>query len=350
MRLARRSSAWNLARCVLALPAVLVLLVSCGSGQPRSAATVVPRPASAPVVRSKLIPTPHRQWLNLAYADRSSYEQLDLYLPVQRTAQAEPPGLVVYVHGGGWLEPGNVKANLVSQTFANALLSAGYAVASVNYRLSTQAPFPAQIQDVKTAVRWLRAHARYYGYDPGEIAAFGDSAGGQLVALLATSQGVPALEGASLGYPRVSSSIKAAIVFYPVINLLADRAWLSEISFCTGKYQNPDLPGSAASQYLGAPVQTVPGRAKAADPMTYLTPGRPVPKFLIAQGMHDCTVPYQGAIEFYKALVRVAGPSAAELILEPTAGHFNPPAEVNFNFAELEQPALKLLRETIGPG
>lgn len=203
-----------------------------------------------------------------------------MYLAVPRTAQAEPPGLVVYVHGGGWLEPGNVKANLVSQTFANALLSAGYAVAS----------------------------------------------------------------------SRVSSSIKAAIVFYPVINLLADRAWLSEISFCTGKYQNPDLPGSAASQYLGAPVQTVPGRAMAADPMTYLTPGRPVPKFLIAQGMHDCTVPYQGAIEFYKALVTFAGPSAAELILEPTAGHFSPPAEVNFNFAELEQPALKLLRETIGPG
>ena len=350
MRLARRSSAWSLARCALALPAVLVLLVSCASAPPRIATPMVPRPASAPVIRSKLIPTSHRQWLNLAYAARSRYEQLDLYLPVPRTAQAKPPGLVVFVHGGGWLEPGNVKANLVSQTFANFFLSVGYAVASVNYRLSTQTPFPAQIQDVKTAVRWLRAHARYYGYDPGEIAAFGDSAGGQLVALLATSQGVPALEGANLGYLRVSSGIKAAIVFYPDINLLAEQVWLSEIPFCTGKYQNPDLPGSAASQYLGAPVQTVPSRAKAADPMTYLTPGRSVPKLLIAQGMHDCTVPYQGAIEFYQALVKVAGPSAAELILEPTAGHFSPSAEVNFNFTELDQPALKLLRETIGPG
>jgi hypothetical protein len=101
---------------------------------------------------------------------------------------------------------------------------------------------PGPDPDVKTAVRWLRAHARYYGYDPGQIAAFGDSAGGQLVALLATSQGVPAPEGASLGYPRVSSSIKAAIVFYPDINLLAEQGWLSQIPFCTGKYRNPTCP------------------------------------------------------------------------------------------------------------
>ena len=302
------------------------------------------------MVRSKWIPTPHRQWLNLAYATRSGSEKLDLYLPVPRGAHSRPPGLVVYVHGGAWLEPGNVKANMVSQTFANFFLSAGYAIASVNYRLSTEAHFPAQIQDVKTAVRWLRAHARRYGYDPDEIAAFGDSAGGQLVALLSTSQGVPALEGTSLGYPRVSSSIKAAIVLYPDINLLAEQTWLSQIPFCAGKYLNPNLPDSAASKYLGAPVQTVPARARAADPITYLTPGQPLPKFLIAQGTHDCTVPYQGAIEFSKALVKAAGPSAAELILEPGAGHFSPPTEMNFNFTELEAPTLKLLRETIGPG
>ena len=94
----------------------------------------------------------------------------------------------------------------------NFLLSAGYAAASVNYRLSDEAHFPAQIQDVKTAVR--------YSYDPDKIAAFGDSAGGRLVALLGTSQGVPALKGGSLGYPRVSSGIKAAIVLYRDINLL----------------------------------------------------------------------------------------------------------------------------------
>ncbi len=302
------------------------------------------------MVTSKLIPTPHRQWLNLAYATRSGSEKLDLYLPVRRPAHSRPPGLVVYVHGGAWLEPGNVKTNLVSQTFVNFFLAAGYAAASINYRLSDEAHFPAQIQDVKTAVRWLRAHAARYGYDPGEIAALGDSAGGQLVALLGTPQGVAALEGASLGYPRVSSSVKAAIVLYPDINLLAERAWLSQIPFCAGKFLNPDLPDSAASKYLGAPVQTVPGRARAADPITYLTPGPHLPRFLIAHGTHDCTVPYQGSVEFYQALVKFAGPAAAQLILEPGAGHFSPPAEVNFNFTELKAPVIRLLRETIGPG
>jgi acetyl esterase/lipase len=345
----RRSPAGGSVWWALVLAALLVVLASCSSQPPRAAAAT-PGPASAPVVTSKLIPTAHRQWLNLAYATRSSYEKLDLYLPARHPADSRPPGLVVYVHGGGWLEPGNVKGNWVSQTFMNAFLAAGYAAASVNYRLSSEAHFPAQIQDVKAAVRWLRAHAARYGYNPGEIAAFGDSAGGALVALLGTSQGITALEGASLGYPRTSSSIKAAIVLYPDINLLAERAWLSQIPFCAGKYLNPNLPDSAASRYLGAPVQTVPARARAADPITYLTPGRHLPKFLIAQGTHDCTVPYQSSVEFYRALVKFAGPAAAQLILEPGKGHFSPPAEVNFNFTELTAPVIKLLRETIGPG
>lgn len=338
-------------RCAVALTTVLLALASCSS-QPSSTAPATPRPASAPVVESKSVPTPHRQWLNLAYATRSGYEKLDLYVPVRRPGQSRDPGLVVYVHGGAWLEPGNVKANWLSLVFVNAFLSLGYAIASVNYRLSSEAPFPAQIQDVKTAVRWLRAHAARYGYDPGEIAALGDSAGGQLVALLGTSQGVAALEGASLGYPHVSSGIKAAIVLYPDINFLAERAWLSQIPFCAGKYLNPNLPDSAASQYLGAPVQTVPARARAADPVTYLTPGRQLPKFLIAQGTHDCTVPYQGSVEFYQALAKFAGPAAAQLILEPGKGHVSSPADVGvtFNFTELKVPVIKLLRETIGPG
>ncbi len=236
-------------RCALAFATVFLGLASCSSQQPGTPTTT--RPAITPVVTSKQIPTLHRQWLNLAYANHSGAEKLDLYLPVHRPAHPGLPGLVIFVQGGAWLAGHADKANWVSQIFVNFFLSAGYAAASVNYRLSGEAHFPAQIQDVKTAVRWLRAHARQYGYNPDKIAAFGDSAGGQLVALLGTSQGVPALEGGSLGYPRVSSGIKAAIVLYPDINLLAERTWLSQNPACTGKYLNPDLPGSPASKYLG---------------------------------------------------------------------------------------------------
>jgi len=344
MKMTTGSPARSPVRDTLTIAAVLLLLVSCSSQTPGTAPTST-RPASASRTTTAPIPTPHRQWLDLAYANRSSAEKLDLYLPIHRAVDSGPPGLVVYVHGGAWLAGQGDKANSVSLTFVKFFLSIGYATASINYRLSNEAHFPAQIEDVKTAVRWLRAHAGRYGYDPLEIAAFGDSAGGQLVALLGTSEGVPALEGASLGNPHVSSSIKAAIVLYPDINLLAEQKWLSENPACAGKVTNHNLPDSPASKYLGAPIETVPGRAKAADPITYLTPGRQLPKFLIAHGKDDCTVPYQGSIAFYDALVKVAGPSAAQLIIEPGEGHFP-----NFNYTELESPAIKLLRETIGPG
>jgi len=344
----------------LALAAMVVLLLSCSSPGPASTTANSPgptapasatfAPATSPSATSTTksaqspLTTPHRQWLNLAYATRSTAEKLDLYMPTQRT-HSSPPGLVVYVHGGAWLPGLGDKADNFSLVLVNFLLANGYATASIDYRLSTEAHFPAQIEDVKTAVRWLRAHASQYGYDPDKIAALGDSAGGQLVALLGTSAGVAALEGTQLGEAGVSSAVKAAIVLYPDINFLAEDAWLSQIPACAGKFINPDLPTSAASKYLGAPVQTVPALARAADPLTYLTPGRQLPRFLIAQGEEDCTVPYQGSVAFFDALVKAVGPSGAALILEPGEGHYP-----DFNYTELEAPVIKLLKQTIGPG
>jgi acetyl esterase/lipase len=335
---------------LLAVSAALLLATSCSS-QATSAAKNSPPPASAPAVKPSAstsaspLKTPHRQWLNLAYATVSPAEKLDLYLPIPRSGSKASPALVVYVHGGAWTPGLGDRADDFSLTVVNFFLSHGYAAASVDYRLSNEAHFPAQIEDVKTAVRWLRAHASQYGYDPGKIAALGDSAGGQLVALLGTSAGVTGLEGAQLGYPGVSSSVKAAIVLYPDVNFLSEETWLSEIPACTGKIANPNLPGSAASKYLGGPVQSVPGQARAADPMTYLTPGRQLPEFLIAQGNKDCIVPYQGAVEFYDALIKTGGSSAAQLIMERGEGHYP-----DFNYTELESPIVKLLRTTIGPG
>jgi acetyl esterase/lipase len=130
-------------RCALAFAAVFLGLASCSSQQPGTPTTT--RPAIAPVVTSKQIPTLHRQWLNLAYANHSDAEKLDLYLSAHRPAHSGLPGLVIYVHGGAWLAGHGDKANWVSQIFVNFFLSAGYAAASVNYRLSDEAHFPAQI-------------------------------------------------------------------------------------------------------------------------------------------------------------------------------------------------------------
>ena len=114
---------------------------------------------------------------------------LDLYLPSDPVD--DPVPLVLWVHGGGW------RAGDKDPTRAPATLGEGYAIASVNYRLSDEAIFPAQIHDVKAAVRFLRGNADRFGLDPERFGAWGSSAGGHLVALLGTSCDIPELEGES---------------------------------------------------------------------------------------------------------------------------------------------------------
>ena len=199
---------------------------------------------------------------------------------------------------------------MFSLTARNFVLSDGYAMASVNYRLSNEAHFPAQIQDVKTAVRWLAPMPPSTGTTPTRSPHSGIRPGGSSSPCWAPLAAWLPSEGANLGNARVSSA-SAAVVLYPDIDLLSERKWLSTNPACVGKFSSPDLPGSAASKYLGAPIQTVPAEANAADPITYITPGKHLPKFLIAAGTADCTVPYQGSVDFYQALVKVGGPSAA---------------------------------------
>jgi uncharacterized protein len=280
---------------------------------------------------------PHHQWLNLAYATRSPLEKLDIYVPTGPAL----PGLVVYVHGGAFIEGDKGSAN--TRQIVNYLLNQGFAVAAVNYRLAPKWVFPAPVQDVRAAVRWLRANATRYGYNPSGIAAAGDSSGGTLVALLATSQGVAALDDPTLGNATVSSSIRAAIVLYPDVNFLSEDNWLAENPACTGKFSNPNLPNSPASIFLGGPVQSVPNQAKAADPITYITPGKLLPKFLIAHGSDDCTVPYQGSVALYNAIVKAAGPRAAQLMIIKGAGH-----DGDFDSTTVLPVAVQLLRNTIG--
>src|SRR5436305_12322843 len=156
---------------------------------------------------------------DVAYVEGGGPRQtLDLYLDQNATG---PLPLVVWVHGGGWQagsKEGAGPARLV-------LLGKGYHVASINYRLSQQAPFPAQIEDCKAAVRWLRAHAGEYHFDPDHFGVWGASAGGHLVALLGTSGGVKELEG-NLGNAGVSSRVQAVCDWFGPADFLAygDRA------------------------------------------------------------------------------------------------------------------------------
>lgn len=213
-------------------------------------------------------------------------------LHVDLTYPAAASGLrpvVVYVHGGGWKTGSHHTAR------TRLLARAGYFCVSVEYRLSGEAIWPAQIHDCKAAIRWVRANAAKYRLDPERIGVWGHSAGGHLAAMLATSSGVSALEGRS-GNPGHSSSVACALSAYGPADLLAMVRQPSRI--------DRRSPKSPEALLLGAPAHTVPQRALQASPITYVDAKDP--PMLLQHGIEDGTVPV-GQSDLFAQALRQAG-------------------------------------------
>lgn len=225
---------------------------------------------------------------------------LDLYLPPLEPDATAP--LVIWVHGGGW------RSGSKDQTIAPATLGEDYAIASVNYRLTGIATFPAQIHDVKAAVRWLRAHAVEYGFDPQRFGAWGSSAGGHLVALLGVSCGSEELEGTGGDYLNESSCVQAVCDFYGPTDLL------SLLDQRGGRDARRIM---AEDLLLGGPVEEKIELANLASPITHISAD--VPPFLIMHGSDDDVVPVEQSIAFDNALGN-AGIDSTLIIIEG-AGH-----------------------------
>jgi acetyl esterase/lipase len=249
---------------------------------------------------------------NLAYASTSSAQVLDLWLPPDAT-EATP--LVVYVHGGAF--KGGDK-NMVGSK-VQPLLDAGYAVASVNYRLSPEATFPAGAQDVKAAVRWLRANAATYNLDPDRFAAWGESAGGNLVSLLGTTgDQATVLDDPALGNADVSSAVQAVVHWYGPTDFLQMDTMAASGGGCTNPEQH-DPASSPESLWMGAAIQTVPETVAQANPITYVATAEKLPAFSIAHGDADCNVPYQQSVILDEALT--AAGANPQLTILPGAAH-----------------------------
>lgn len=203
--------------------------------------------------------------------------------------------LVIYIHGGGWA--GRTKAD--GLFYADAFLQRGYAYASVDYRLSSEAIFPAQIQDVKAAVRFLRAHAADYRIDPDRIGVFGHSSGGHLASLLGTTNDDPQFDiGDNLTTP---STVQAVCDMSGPVNFLTPA---------------PALAGMLA-KLLGGPVDQKQDLAKLASPINHVSSKNP--PFLILHGASDPGVPKEESQEFFAALQKAGVP--AQLILLPGQPH-----------------------------
>jgi acetyl esterase/lipase len=235
---------------------------------------------------------------------------LDLFVPT--TESATPRPLVIWVHGDHWAG-GSDGSRAASPAIREA--SRGYVVASIDYRSSDAAVFPAQIDDVKAAVRWLRANAVRYNIDPERVAVWGFGSGGHLAALLGTSGGVAALEDPSEGNPAFSSRVQ----------LVVDWAGPTDLQ----QLQNDSLPcsttnhdaaGSYASLLIGCALQRCPDRAAAASPVSYVTPDDP--PFLLMHGSADCEIG-PGQSESLSRVLRAAQVEVA-LHLYDDIGHNGP--------------------------
>lgn len=246
---------------------------------------------------------------DLAYATISETQKLDLYIP---TTGSGPFPLVIMVHGGGFMF--GDKADGAGLTGVDQLLAAGYAVASINYRLSGEAIYPAQIYDANAAVRFLRANAAKYKLNPDKFGAWGASAGGNLVSLLGTTCGVTELEG-DLGNNDQSSCVQAVVDWFGPIDFLKMQEQFAGTS-CSSTTNDASSP---ESKLVGAAIQTVPEKVALTNPINYITADDA--PFLIQNGTADCNIPPVQNKNLADALSAVIGADKVTYISLEGAGH-----------------------------
>jgi len=224
---------------------------------------------------------------NLPYVTNGHERQkLDLFLP----KEGNNLPLIIRIHGGAWL------AGNKEMEGPGDYVRRGYAVARINYRLSQHAIFPAQIEDCKAAVRFLRANAQKYNLDPNRFAAWGESAGGHLSALLGTTGDVNEFDvGENLG---VSSRVQAVVDYFGPTDFLQMEAH----RLPNGMVHNS--PDSPEAKLIGGPVQENREKAAKANPIAYIT--KDAPPFLIVHGDKDPLVPHHQS-ELLEAALKKAG-------------------------------------------
>ena len=264
-----------------------------------------------------------RKFLDVPYAALSPAQKLDIYLPDEGEG---PFPVILSIHGGAFMGCDKSDAQVTPMLEG---LKRNYAVVAVNYRLSWEALFPALVQDAKAAVRWIRANARQYDFDPERIAAWGGSAGGYQASMLGTSAGIPELEDLSLGNPDQPCNIQAVVSWYAPTDFLKMDEYLTASGMLPPPGFRHSEPNSPESLLLGQLITEVPDLVKAADPETYLR--HDAPPFLLQHGVKDPVVPVQHSIEFAAKIEKVCGAGRVELDLIEGAEHADPKFETPEN-------------------
>jgi acetyl esterase/lipase len=272
-------------------------------------AFAVAQPPQGPGANVPTGPMPTHADLEYAPPDppTSNGHKLDLYVP---SGVIGPRPVVIWTGGSAWMADTGKRS---APGVAARLTPAGYVVAGVSIRSSSQVKFPGQLHDIKAAIRWVRASATKYGLDADRIAIMGDSSGGWTTAMAALTGDAPEMEG-TVGVSGVRSDVQAAVAFYPPTDFLAMDTWAvrkCELPRCHDDATSPE------SQLVGCAIQTCLDKARAANPVRYVTAADP--PMMILHGASDSLVPHNQGEQLYMALNK--GCREATFISLPKAGH-----------------------------
>lgn len=225
-----------------------------------------------------------------------------------KTPPPAPMPAIIFFHGGGWYSGSYTNGDSMLGPWATR----GYFIATAQYRLSGEAKWPAQIEDCKFAVRWLRANAARYNVDPDRIGVMGRSAGAHLAACVGVMGDEAQYEGKG-GYPGVSSKPNAVVTLYAPTDLTTGT--FTEGSQFTAA--NKDRCDRLLQAFIGKPHAEQPDLYRQASPITYVRPG--LPPFLVVHGESDETVSFKQAVVFTDALKKAG--VQVELLAVKNAGH-----------------------------
>ncbi len=270
-------------------------------------AAAVEFPATMPTThpsKAFTLPSGVKLLHDLRYADGAGRAHLlDLYVP---STLDRPRPVLIWIHGGGYGKGDK------SPCPAALIVPDGFVVAAVNYRLSGEAPFPAQIYDLKGAVRWLRAHATEYGIDPTRFGVWGGSAGGHLAALMGTSGGDKDLEGNIGGNLEQSTRLQAVCDWYGP----TDMSKIYEQAAPDNRFKrHPEL--SPIALLFGGLDKATPQMLQLANPIHYISQN--TPPFLVMHGDHDDLVPIAQSQMLVDALKKQRIP--CDFVVVKGAGH-----------------------------